>query len=172
MSSDPRVRATQLNEQELWREMVRWSGGVVHEEDGMLFVAGPSRYLRVAMPLDGGADVERAVARVAPYFGSEHILLIRTPDESELADAAAARGYRPGWTERPMLLATPPEEPSLPDGIELRPVTGAQGVSARSPRPCPARARARRCSSTTRCSWRPTWRRSSRTPARSRCRVQ
>jgi ketosteroid isomerase-like protein len=41
------ARAASLNEQELWRDMVRWSGGLVHEEGGLLFVAGPSRYLRI-----------------------------------------------------------------------------------------------------------------------------
>ena len=123
------MRATQLNEQELWREMVRWSGGVVYEEGGLLFVAGPSRYLRVAMRLDAGLDAATAVERVAEYFDSEHIVLVRTPEEADLMDAAAARGYRPEWTELPMLLATPPEESSLPEGVEVRPVVDAEGVA-------------------------------------------
>src|SRR5215204_2226263 len=112
MRSDLRVRATQLNEQELWREMVRWAGGVVYEEGGLLLVAGPSRYLRVAMRLDADLDAAKAVERVAEYFDSEHIVLVRTPEEADLMDAAAARGYRPEWTELPMMLAMPPEEPS------------------------------------------------------------
>ncbi len=85
MRSDLRVRATQLNEQELWREMVRWSGGVVCEEGGLLFVAGPSRYLRVAMRLDPTLDAAKAIDRVAEYFDSE------LPDD---ARDAAGRGRR------------------------------------------------------------------------------
>jgi ribosomal protein S18 acetylase RimI-like enzyme len=123
------VRAAQLNEQELWREMVRWSGGVVHEEGGMLFVAGPSRYLRVAMRLDADLDAATAVERVARYFDSPHIVLVSTPDEADLMDAAAARGYRPEWTELPMMLATPPDESSLPEGVDVRPVVDAGGVA-------------------------------------------
>ncbi len=129
MGSDLRVRATQLNEQELWREMIRWSGGAVYEEGGLLLVAGPSRYLRVAMRVDADLDAATAVERVAEYFGSEHILLARTPDEADLVDAAAARGYRPEWTELPMMRATPPEESSLPDGVDVRPVVDAEGVA-------------------------------------------
>lgn len=129
MSSDVTALAAQRNEQELWREMVRWSGGVVHEEGGMLFVAGPSRYLRVAMRLGADTDAAKAVERVAEYFDSEHILLVRTPDEADLMDAAAARGYRPEWTELPMVLAMRPDESSLPDGVEVRPVIDEQGVA-------------------------------------------
>jgi ribosomal protein S18 acetylase RimI-like enzyme len=96
---DLRARAAELNEQELWREMVRWSGGVVYEEGGLLFVAGPSRYLRVAMRLDADLDAATAVERVAEYFSdSEHIVLASTPDDADLVDAATARGYRPEWT--------------------------------------------------------------------------
>ena len=52
MTATSVARSGALNEQELWREMVRWSGGVIHEQDGLLFVAGPSRYLRVAIRTD------------------------------------------------------------------------------------------------------------------------
>jgi hypothetical protein len=34
MSDVDVARGAVLNEQELWREMVRWSGGLVHEEMG------------------------------------------------------------------------------------------------------------------------------------------
>jgi ribosomal protein S18 acetylase RimI-like enzyme len=129
MSNDPRMRATQLNEQELWREMVRWSGGVVHEEGGLLLVAGPSRYLRVAMRLDADLDAANAVERVAGYFDAEHIVLVRTPEDADLVDAASARGYRAEWTELPMMLEMPPEESSLSEGVEVRPVVDAAGVA-------------------------------------------
>jgi hypothetical protein len=44
------ARSAILNEHELWREMVRWSGGLVHEEDGLLVVAGPSTNPRRPAP--------------------------------------------------------------------------------------------------------------------------
>jgi ribosomal protein S18 acetylase RimI-like enzyme len=123
------ARATQLNEQELWREMVRWSGGVVHEEDGLLFVAGPSRYLRAAMRLDADVDAAESADRAAAYFDSEHIFLVSTPQDADVVDAALERGYRPEWTELAMVLSTPPHEPTLPAGVELRPVIDERGVS-------------------------------------------
>jgi hypothetical protein len=66
------ARGVALNEQELWRDMVRWSGGLVHEQDGLLFVAGPSSYLRVAIRLDEAIDGVETVRRAgsSPTGGS------------------------------------------------------------------------------------------------------
>src|ERR1700676_5373770 len=93
-----------LNEQELGRGMIRWWGGMVHEEDGLLFVAGPSRYLRVMIRLDGAVDGAMAVRRAGEFFaasGEDHIVLVREPDDADLAKAALAAEYTPAWTERP-----------------------------------------------------------------------
>jgi hypothetical protein len=70
MSDVDVARSAALNEQELWRDMVRWSGGLVHEEDGLLFVAGPSRYLRVVIRLDGNVDGAEAVRRAGEFFAA------------------------------------------------------------------------------------------------------
>jgi len=68
-----RARASALNEQELWREMVRWSGGRIVEERGVLLVSGPSAY-RIAFQrpvrnLRPGPELtaarERAFARLS-----------------------------------------------------------------------------------------------------------
>ena len=59
---DP-VRGSALNEQELWREMVRWSGGRILEERGVLLVSGPSFYLRVAIRGDRRVDAAALLAR-------------------------------------------------------------------------------------------------------------
>ena len=168
------ARATELNEQELWREMVRWSGGVVHEEDGLLLVAGPSRYLRVAMRLNADVDAANAVERVTEYFDSEHILLVRTPQEADLEDAAVARGYRPEWTELPMVLTTPPQESSIPTGSTFgrsstRAACPTTALSSPKPTTTPVSANARRCFFTTRCSSHRTGRRSSHTPTTNLC---
>jgi hypothetical protein len=58
MSNLDVARSAVLDEQELWRDMVRWSGGLVHEEDGLLFVAGPSRHLRVVWTERPGESLE------------------------------------------------------------------------------------------------------------------
>ena len=63
---DP-ARACALNEQELWREMVRWSGGRIVERHGVLLVSGPSAYLRVAIRTDPRVD------------GSTVVLVANTP---------------------------------------------------------------------------------------------
>ena len=122
-----------LNEQELWRDMVRWSGGLVHEEDGLLFVAGPSRYLRVMIRLDGAGDGASAVRRAGGFFAAsegDHIVLVREPDDADLAKAALAAGYTPGWTERPMALYDRPEPSPLTEDIDVRVVSTTEEVLA------------------------------------------
>lgn len=126
------VRRAALNEQELWREMVRWSGGLVHEQGGLLFVVGPSSYLRVAIRLDGAVDGGEAVRRAREFFagphGGDHIVLVREPDDAELASAASAAGYTPAWTERPMALHRPPEPSPLASDVDLRTVSSPDAV--------------------------------------------
>ena len=123
------ARSVGLNEQELWRDMVRWSGGLVHEEDGLLFVAGPSSYLRVLIRLDEGIDGADAVRRAGEFFAAsegDHIVLVRAPTDADLADAALAAGYTPAWTERPMALYAPPEPSPLTTDIDVRAVSSAE----------------------------------------------
>src|ERR1700733_1634512 len=125
------ARSVALNEQELWRDMVRWSGGLVHEEDGLLFVAGPSSYLRVAIRLDESIDGAEAVGRAGAFFAAsegDHIVLVREPDDDDLAGAALGAGYIPAWTERPMALYEPPEPSPLTADLDIRPVSSSAEV--------------------------------------------
>jgi ribosomal protein S18 acetylase RimI-like enzyme len=122
-----------LNEHELWRDMVRWSGGLVHEQDGLLMVAGPSSYLRVAIRLDAAVDGAEAVRRAGEFFVAsegDHIVLVREPDDADLARAAHAAGYTPAWTERPMALHDPPQPSQLAGDIEVRAVSSPEEVLA------------------------------------------
>ncbi len=122
-----------LNEREPWRDMVRWSGGLVHEEDGLLFLAGPSRYLRVMIRLDGAVDGASAVRRAAGLFAApdgDHIVLAREPDDADLVKAALASNYTPEWTERPMALYDPPEPSPLAGEIDVRVVSTTEDVLA------------------------------------------
>jgi hypothetical protein len=165
------ARSVALNEQELWREMVRWSGGLIHEADGLLFVAGPSRYLRVAIRLDGTVDGAGAVRRAGEFFAaseSDHVVLVREPADADLANAACAAGYTPAWTERPMALQDPPEPSPLAGDIDVRAVstTGEvlpMGGSLPMQTMTPASVSARDCCSATRRSSPRTSRRSSPT---------
>src|SRR5262245_47488387 len=107
---DP-ARASALNEQELWREMVRWSGGRIVEERGVLLVSGPSAYLRVAIRTDPGVDGAAVVARATEFFAPEpvgFIVLVRRPGDEDIERAALAAGFRAGWTECPMAISRPP----------------------------------------------------------------
>jgi ribosomal protein S18 acetylase RimI-like enzyme len=125
------VRGVALNEQELWRDMVRWSGGLVHEEDGLLFVAGPSSYLRVVIRLDGAVEGAAAVRRAGEFFAAsagDHIVLAREPADADLAQAALAAGYTAAWTERPMVLPGPPERAALAHDIDVRAVSSTEQV--------------------------------------------
>jgi ribosomal protein S18 acetylase RimI-like enzyme len=131
MTATGTARSAILNEQELWREMVRWSGGVVHEHDGLLLVAGPSSYLRVAIRLDGDLDGATALRRAGEFFAASeggHIALIREPDDADLAAAARGLGYTPGWTEQPMALHEPPDRSPLTGDVELRVVSTPEAV--------------------------------------------
>jgi len=113
--------------------MVRWSGGLIHEEKGLLFVAGPSPYLRVAIRLDGAVDGAAAVRRAGEFFAEsedDHIVLVREPDDADLAQAALAAGYAPAWTERPMALHDPPELSPLNADIDVRVVASTKEVLA------------------------------------------
>jgi ribosomal protein S18 acetylase RimI-like enzyme len=127
---DP-ARACALNEQELWREMVRWSGGRIVEERGVLFVSGPSPYLRVAIRSDPSVDGTALVARATEFFGKQptgFIVLVRRPDDEDIERAALAAGFRAGWTEQSMALTDPPSPAAVPDEVELRVVVDRAGV--------------------------------------------
>ena len=127
------ARSVALNEQELWRDMVRWSDGIVHEQDGLLFVAGPSSYLRVAIRLDEAIDGTETVRRAGAFFAAsegDHIVLVREPDDDDLAGAALAAGYTPAWTERPMALYEPPEPSLLTADIDVRVVSSSEEIIA------------------------------------------
>lgn len=131
MSAVDVARSAVLNEQELWREMVRWSGGMVHEQDGLLFVAGPSSYLRVMIRMDDRVDGVSAVRRSGEFFGATqggHIVLARDPDDADLARATLAAGYTPAWTERPMALHEPPDPAPQAAQVDVRVVSTPEHV--------------------------------------------
>ncbi len=121
----------ELNEQELWREMVRWSGGRIVEHEGVLLVSGPSSYLRVAIRTDPRVDGATVVARATQFFAAEpdgFLVLVRRPDDEDIERAAVAQGFRPGWTERPMALTAAPPLRAVPDDIVVRLVADERGV--------------------------------------------
>ena len=129
-SVDP-LLGSALNEQELWREMVRWSGGRIVEERGLLLVDGPSSYLRVAIRTDPRLDAATVVARATEFFAADptgFLVLVRRPDDEDLERAALTAGFRAGWTERPMALSSPPAPGVTPAEIEVRVVEDASAV--------------------------------------------
>jgi ribosomal protein S18 acetylase RimI-like enzyme len=127
---DP-ARASALNEQELWREMVRWSGGRIVEERGVLLLSGPSSYLRVAIRMDPGVDGALVVALAREFFGAERagfIVQVRRPDDDDIERAAVAEGFRAGWSEQPMALTAAPSAGDVPNDAEVRAVLDERGV--------------------------------------------
>ena len=94
------LRASALNEQELWREMVRWSGGRIVEERRR-----PARQ-RARAPICGsrsapirGSTQRTVVARATEFFAAEpagFIVLVRRPDDEDIERAALAAGFRAG----------------------------------------------------------------------------
>jgi ribosomal protein S18 acetylase RimI-like enzyme len=72
-----------------------------------------------------------AVRRCAEFFGASdggHIVLVREPDDADLAHAARAAGYTPAWTERSMALREPPDPSSLATEIDVRTVSTPEQV--------------------------------------------
>jgi ribosomal protein S18 acetylase RimI-like enzyme len=127
---DP-ARGSALNEQELWREMVRWSGGRIAEQGGVLLVDGLNAYLRVAMRSDPGVEGAAVVARAIEFFSAESagfIVLVQRPDDEDIEGAALAEGFRAGWTEQPMALTAAPQASELPGDIEVRVVADESAV--------------------------------------------
>jgi ribosomal protein S18 acetylase RimI-like enzyme len=125
------AHAAVLNERELWREMVRWSGGRILEERGVVLVSGPSPYLRVAIRSDPRVDGAAVIARATEFFEAEpagFIVLVRRPDDEDIERAALAAGFRVGWTELPMALKRPPSPRSVPDDVQVRRVEDSAGV--------------------------------------------
>jgi ribosomal protein S18 acetylase RimI-like enzyme len=125
------ARSAALNEQELWREMVRWSGGRIVEEEGVLLVSGPSAYLRVAVRSDPRVDGAAVVARATEFFAGEpagFIVLVRRPEDEDIERAAVARGFRAGWTERPMALTAAPSAGAVADDVDVRVVADKEAV--------------------------------------------
>ncbi len=97
------ARGAALNEQELWREMVRWSGGRIVEERGVLLVSGPSVYLRVAIRSDPLVDGPAVVARATEFFAGEpagFILHVRRPDDEDVERAWLKVSARAGLSGR------------------------------------------------------------------------
>src|SRR4051812_26768407 len=126
------VRASALNEQELWREMVRWAGGRIVEECGLLLVSGASSYLRVAIRTDPRVEAAAVLARATEFFAAEptgFIVLVRRPDDEDLERAALDAGFHAGWTERPMAIGDPPPAGASPDDVEVRVVADAAAVA-------------------------------------------
>jgi ribosomal protein S18 acetylase RimI-like enzyme len=125
------ARGAALNEQELWREMVRWSGGRIVEERGVLLVSGPSAYLRVGIRSDPRVDGPAVVARATEFFAGEpagFIVLVRRPDDEDIERAALAQGFCAGWAERPMAMKAAPAASDVPDDVDVRFVADERAV--------------------------------------------
>ena len=126
------ARGSALNEQELWREMVRWSGGRILEEGGVLLV-------QRSECLSPGRDARRPGVWPGPWWWPERssssqasagfIVLVRRPDDADIERAALAEGFRAGWTEQPMALIAPPAARSeMPADVEVRFVADERAV--------------------------------------------
>jgi hypothetical protein len=125
---DP-VRGSALNEQELWREMVRCSGGRIVEERGVLLVSGPSAYLRVAIRTDPLVDGPAVVASATAFFAGEPV--------STAEPASRRRWAVPHPWSTPDRVRSPPHEPARLRGCRRRGCAGRSTGGADPPRARP-----------------------------------
>jgi ribosomal protein S18 acetylase RimI-like enzyme len=111
--------------------MVRWSGGRIVEDRGVLLVSGPSPYLRVAIRTDPGVDGALVLDQAREFFSGEptgFIVLVRRPGDEDIERAAKAQGFRAGWSEQPMALTAAPSAGDVPTSVEMRVVSDERGV--------------------------------------------
>jgi hypothetical protein len=110
--------------------MVRWSGGRIVEESGVLLVSGPSDYLRVA---SRWIQCQRSalIARATEFFGAEppgFIVLMRRSDDEDVDRAAPAAGSAPAGANPSMALPPPPSPRAARVQVEVRVVADDAGV--------------------------------------------
>jgi ribosomal protein S18 acetylase RimI-like enzyme len=125
------LERTAHNEDELFRDMVRRSRGALLEEDGLMLLAGPSRFLRIGMRTDTRLEPAEVMRRAEAFFADREpgwTLCVRGEADAGLAEAAASAGFALGWEEIAMTLEEPPAPGGLPAGTELRQVTTAADV--------------------------------------------
>jgi len=121
--------ATQLNEQEMWRDLVRRSEGTVTDADGLLLIAGPVRSLHVAMRTAPELPAGEALERAGAFFrdrGGGFTLVVTEPRDEDLAGAAAGVGFKAGWREVGMVIEKRVEAHPTPDASIRRVEADAQ----------------------------------------------
>jgi ribosomal protein S18 acetylase RimI-like enzyme len=71
------------------------------------------------------------VTRASAFFDDDptgFLVLARRPDDADIERAALAAGFRTGWTEQPMVIATPPSPSGVPEDVGVRTVADAAAV--------------------------------------------
>lgn len=120
-----------LNLMEFNRESARsTAGGLVHEEDGLLFFVPGHRFpvgFSGVMRMDRHVPASDVVARARDYFkalkiGYTHIVMMHRDDD--LADALGAAGIGQIGNSPGMALDAPLSGPALPRDVTLERVTG------------------------------------------------
>jgi ribosomal protein S18 acetylase RimI-like enzyme len=121
------VELSDLNYAEANRELARRAGGVVHDEDGLLLFAGASDLpvlFNSAMRYGARLDGREAIARADAFFGARgrgySAILRAHADDSDLREAAAARGMSPFGDPPGMILERRLADARPGDGVELR----------------------------------------------------
>lgn len=117
------------------REFARWQkGGEIVERDGVLLVAGTTRFPVVsnaALRLDPHVEPEWMLETIFHYFRDRRrgfTIWIRPDVDEDVEAAALAAGFREVSTSPWMVLETPIPEDGASSGLEIREVKDEAGV--------------------------------------------
>jgi ribosomal protein S18 acetylase RimI-like enzyme len=137
MTREELIELCDLNYAESNRELARRSGGVVHDEDGLLLFVNAANLpvlFTAAMRYDDRLDAREAVARANAFFaarGRGYSVILRGRERDEDLRAAAADAGMSPFGEPPGMVLERRLDDALPGpGVELRRVESAADAAA------------------------------------------
>ncbi len=128
MTQRIQLHLAHLNLTEALREVARWRDGTsILEEDDLVLVAGrdsfPVGYFNAAIRTGARAHADDDIERASAFFGAKgrgYTLWVRDGLDSDLEDAALARGFENQAEVPGMLVTTRPDDPSPLKGVDVR----------------------------------------------------
>lgn len=130
-----RLSCIDANLVESVREFARWQkGGEIVERDGLLLIAGTTRFPVVSnaeLRLDPQVEPAAVIEAARTYFGPRHrgyTLWIRPEIDMDLEAAAHSAGYAEISSSPWMILERPIAGHDLPAGLEIREATDERGI--------------------------------------------
>jgi len=136
VTTDELIQLSDLNYAESMRELSRRAGGVVHDEDGILFYAGPHPLPVLSngvMRTDLGLGADEVLGRAKDFFTHQrrgYSVLIRAHADDDLRAAASAAGLVQMGDAPGMVLDHRLPDAVAPSGVKLSQVESRADAAA------------------------------------------